>query len=174
MLRKALFISFVLSALAAIGPIAAASACAGDAKSPSKLSEQVARHAVLCLVNQRRAHAGLGALTENPMLDSSAQGHAVAMAKRNHYVHGNAAKRIRATGYLAGATVWSIGENLAWGPGRHGSPKRTVASWMKSPEHRRALLAGFRDIGIGMTKGAPFPRFGHNTATYTVDLGARN
>ena len=82
--------------------------------------------------------------------------------------------RIRATGYLPGASVWSIGENLAWGPGRPGSPKRIVASWMHSPEHRGVLLGGFRDIGVGMTKGAPFAHFGHNSATYTVDLASRN
>jgi len=163
-----------MMALAAIGPIAAASACAGEAKAPAKLSEHLARQAILCLINQRRAHAGLGALQENANLDSSAQSHTVAMAKHNSYSHGNAAGRIRHTGYLAGATVWSVGENLAWGPRRHGSPKRIVASWMRSPEHRRVLLGGFRDIGLGMTKGAPFPHFGHNTGTYTVDLGTRN
>jgi uncharacterized protein YkwD len=160
-------------ALLALLP-AAATACAGEAKSPATLNEQVARQAVLCLVNQYRAHAGRGALQENASLDSSAQGHAVAMAKHNNYSHGNPLRRIRHTGYLAGATVWTVGENIGWGPKRLGSPKRTVASWIHSPEHRRVLLGGFHDIGIGVTKGAPFPHFGHNTATYTVDLGSRN
>jgi uncharacterized protein YkwD len=173
-LRRGLLIFAGLLALAAIGPVAAASACVGEAKVPAKLSEGIARQAVLCLINERRAHSGLGALVENANLDSSAQGHAVAMVKHNSYSHGNAAARIRHAGYLAGATVWTIGENLAWGPGRLGTPKRTVTSWMKSPEHRRVLLGGFHDIGIGMSKGAPFPHFGHNTATYTVDLGTRN
>jgi len=174
MSRKGLLTFLAIVALAITGPVAAASACVGEAKSPRKLSEQLARQAILCLINQRRAHAGLGALQENANLNSSAQEHTLAMAKHNHYSHGNAAGRIRHAGYLAGATVWSIGENLAWGPGRLGSPKRVVASWMKSAEHRRVLLGGFRDIGIGMTKGAPFPHFGHNTATYTADLGTRN
>jgi uncharacterized protein YkwD len=173
-LRKGLLIFAGLLALAAIGPVAAASACVGEAKPPAKLSEQLARQAVICLINERRAHSGLGALQENASLNSSAQGHTVAMAKHNSYTHGNAAARIRHAGYLAGATVWTIGENLAWGPSRRGTPKRIVASWMHSPEHRRALMGGFRDLGVGMTKGAPFPHFGHNTATYTVDFGARN
>ena len=116
----------------------------------------------------------MGALQENVNLDQSSQGHAVAMAKHNRYSHGNPAARIRAAGYLAGASVWSVGENLGWGPKRLGSPKGIVASWMHSPEHRRVLLGGFRDIGVGMTKGAPFAHFGHNTSTYTVDLGSRN
>jgi uncharacterized protein YkwD len=173
-LRKGFLTFIVLAAFAIAGPVAAASACMGEAKAPRKLSEQLARQAILCLVNQRRAHSGLGALQENPNLDSSSHGHTVTMVKRNHYSHGNAAGRIRGAGYLAGATAWSIGENLGWGPGRLGSPKRVVASWMKSPEHRRVLLGGFRDIGIGMSKGAPYPHFGHNAATYTVDLGSRN
>jgi uncharacterized protein YkwD len=162
-----------LVALAAIGP-ATAGACAGEAKGPRRVSKGVARQAVLCLINQRRAHAGLGALQENASLDRSAQGHTITMVKHNSYSHGNPLRRIRHTGYLAGATVWTVGENIGWGPKRLGSPKRMVASWMKSPEHRRVLLGGFRDIGVGMTKGAPFSHFGHNTATYTVDLGTRN
>ena len=174
MLRKGFLTFMTLLALAVIGPVAAASACVGEAKGPRKLSEGLARQAVLCLINQRRAHAGIGALQENPSLNSSAQGHTIAMVKHNHYSHGNAAARIRHTGYLAGATVWSVGENLAWGPGRLGSPKRVVASWMHSPEHRRVLLGGFRDVGIGMSRGAPFSHFGHNTATYTVDFATRN
>jgi uncharacterized protein YkwD len=172
--RKGILISVLSVALSVLAPVAVATACVSEAKSPAKLGEERARQAVLCLINQRRAHAGLGALQENAYLNSAAQGHTVAMAKRNRYSHGNPARRIRRSGYLNGATVWSVGEDLAWGPGRRGSPKRVVASWMKSPEHRRVLLGGFRDIGLGMTKGAPFPHFGHNTGTYTVDLGSRN
>jgi uncharacterized protein YkwD len=173
-MRRGLLIFLALTAFAAIGPVAAADACVGEAKSPAKLSEQLARQAVLCLINERRAHSGLGALQANANLNNSAEGHAVAMAKHNSYRHGNAGRRIRHSGYLSGATVWTVGENLGWGPGRRGTPKRLVASWMKSPEHRRVLLGGFRDIGIGMTKGAPFAHFGHNAATYTADLGTRN
>jgi uncharacterized protein YkwD len=173
-MRKGLLTFLVLGVLAATGPVAAAGACVGEAKSPAKLSERLARQAVLCLINERRAHAGLGALQENASLNDSAQGHTVAMVKHNSYSHGNPAHRIRHTGYLAGATVWTIGENLGWGPGRLGTPKRVVASWIRSREHRNVLFGGFRDIGIGMTKGAPFAHFGHNSATYTVDLGTRN
>jgi uncharacterized protein YkwD len=173
-LRRGLLISIALAALGVIGPVASASACFGEAKTPRTLDEQVARQAVLCLINEYRGRAGRGSLQENPSLDSSAQAHSVAMAKHNRYSHGNATGRIRHTGYLAGATAWLVGENIGWGPKRLGSPKRTVASWIHSPEHRRVLLGGFNDIGIGMTKGAPFPHFGHNTATYTVDLGSRN
>ncbi len=162
-----------LVALAAIGP-AAAAACVGEAKGPRQLSEGLARQAILCLINDRRAQAGLGALQENASLDRSAQRHTVAMVKHNSYSHGNALRRIRHTGYLSGATSWTVGENIGWGPKRLGSPKRTVASWMRSPEHRSVLLAGFRDIGIGMSRGAPFAHFGHNSATYTVDLASRD
>jgi uncharacterized protein YkwD len=172
--RKGLLKTLVLTAALGLGPAAAANACMGEAKSPAHLTEQMGRQALLCLINERRAHAGRGALQENAALDSSAQGHTVAMVKHNSYSHGDTAHRIRASGYLAGASVWSIGENLAWGPKRLGSPKRIVTEWMHSPEHRRILLGGFHDIGLGMTKGAPFPHFGHNTGTYTVDLASRN
>jgi uncharacterized protein YkwD len=171
---RGLITSLIAVAVTALATAASAGACIGEAKAPRKLSQELARQAVICLINERRAHSGLGALQENSNLNSSAQGHTVAMVKRNHYTHGNSAARIRATGYLAGATSWSVGEVLAWGPGKVGSPKHAVASWMHSPEHRRAILGGFHDMGVGMSKGAPFPHFGHNTATYTVDLGSRN
>jgi uncharacterized protein YkwD len=174
MLRRGLLIFIALMVLAAAGPVAGASACVGEAKAPRKLSEQLARQAVVCLINQRRANSGVGALVESASLDSSAHGHTVAMVKHNHYSHGNSNRRIRATGYLAGARSWSTGEVLAWGPAKLGTPKHVVASWMHSPRHRRALLGGFRDIGIGMSKGAPFAHFGHHAATYTVDLGRRD
>jgi uncharacterized protein YkwD len=174
MFRRGLLISLALGALAVIGPVAAAGACLREAKVPRKFNVQTARAAVLCLINERRSHAGLGPFSENANLNSSAQGHAVWMAKRNRYEHGNALRRIRHTGYLAGASSWTVGEALAWGFGRTGSPKHIVSEWMHSPEHRRDLLGGFHDIGVGVTKGAPFPHFGHNTATYTIDLGTRN
>jgi uncharacterized protein YkwD len=173
-LRKVIAISILLGTVAVLGPVAQASACAGEAKSPSKLSRKVARGAVLCLINQRRNHAGLGNLTEDSHLNGAATGHTKAMVKHNSYAHGNPLHRIRASGYLAGASTWTVGENLGWGPRRWGSPRRVVTSWMRSPEHRAVLLGGFRDIGIGVSKGAPFAHFGHNAATYTVDLGARN
>ena len=107
-LRRGLLIFIALVALAAIGP-AAAGACVGEAKGPRRLTEGMARQAVLCLINQRRAHAGLGALQENASLDHSAQGHTVAMVKHNSYSHGNPLRRIRRTGYLAGASAWTVG-----------------------------------------------------------------
>jgi uncharacterized protein YkwD len=173
-LRKTVAISVLLGALVVLGPVAEASACAGEAKAPAKLTRHLARHAILCLVNQRRSHTGLGSLSEDSHLDGAATGHTKAMVKHNSYSHGNSLRRIRASGYLAGASTWNVGENLGWGPKGWGSPRRVVASWMRSPEHRAVLLGGFRDIGIGVSKGAPFAHFGHNTATYTVDLGARN
>jgi uncharacterized protein YkwD len=170
--RKTVAISILLG-LAVLGPVAGASACVGDGKTPAKLRKAVARRAVLCLINQRRSHAGLGPLSENANLNGAATGHTKAMVKHNSYSHGNPLHRIRASGYLVGASTWNIGENLGWGPKGRGSPRRVVMAWMRSPEHRAVLLGGFRDIGIGMSKGAPFAHFGHNTATYTVDLGSR-
>ena len=173
-MKRIVAIALLLGAIAVVGPVAAASACVGESKIPAKLSRQLARQAILCLINQRRNHAGLGSLSENPNLNNAATGHTRAMVKHNSYAHGNPLQRIRASGYLSGASTWNVGENLGWGPKGWGSPGRVVASWMRSPEHRTVLMGGFRDIGIGMSKGAPFAHFGHNAATYTVDLGSRN
>ena len=175
MLRRALAVAMSLGAVAAAGPIASASACEGEGGAPGGLSELAARQAILCLINQRRAEAGLGSLTESPELDRAAQGHTVAMSRKNFYGHGRMKHRIRRSGYLSGASTWNLGENLGWGRKQLGSPRAMVNAWMASGPHREVLLSGaFRDVGIGMTKGSPLPKIGHNSGTYTVDFGARN
>ena len=47
-----------------------------------------------------------------------------------------------------------VGENLAWGGSRRGSPRATLVAWLRSPEHRANLLrAGWTRVGIGLVRG---------------------
>jgi uncharacterized protein YkwD len=90
----------------------------------------------------------------------------------SHDGDGSMIDRVRASGYLAGASTWMVGENISWGAGRQGSPKATVARWMASPGHRSTMLSPrFRDIGVGVAMGSPVGGGGANTAIYTADFG---
>jgi uncharacterized protein YkwD len=79
--------------------------------------------------------------------------------------------RIRKGGYMRGTRSWRIGENLAWGVGSSSTPRATMSNWMNSAGHRANILnPSFREIGIGIAKGAPgYP----GGVTYTTHFGAR-
>ena len=85
-------------------------------------------------------------------------------------------QRIRqGTRYLADALRYEIGENIAWGEGALGKPRAIVAAWMASPGHRANILRPtFREIGIGITPGAPVPGLaGDPAVTYANAFGTR-
>lgn len=157
---------------------AAAQACQGTGTGPSDLSVNEARQTVLCLINQRRRQAGVRALRAEQRLERAAQKHSNAMDARNFFSHnspggGSPLTRIRSSGYLAGASSWTVGEIIRWGSSGAGTPKATVAAWMASPPHRSAMLSGrFRHIGIGVAIGSPSGD-SSNAAIYTADLGNR-
>ena len=100
------------------------------------------------------------------------------MNRRNYFDHtsrggSSFVDRIKRAGYLRGARSWSVGENLAWGSGSHATARSIVRAWMNSPGHRANILNGrFREIGIGITRGAPVPGV-HNGATYATSFGSR-
>jgi uncharacterized protein YkwD len=153
----------------------ASAACPGEGLVPAQLSTQAARDSVACLINERRTQSGLGPLTVNVNLQQAAQHHSKAMNKRNFFAHGSTFNRIRRVGYPAGASAWTVGEVIAWGKGGDGTPTSIVASWMRSPPHRAALLTGrYQELGVGLAKGSPLsPKPRHGAAIYTVDLGSR-
>lgn len=116
---------------------------------------------VIALVNEERAKAGCGALTEDPLLRKSAQGHSDDMAARGFFDHTNPdgadpGQRITAAGYR-----WSTyGENIAMG---QQSAQAVMTSWMNSPGHRANILnCAFKNIGVGIHDGAGGPWWTQN------------
>ncbi|MFF8381441.1 sigma-70 family RNA polymerase sigma factor [Streptomyces sp. NPDC015661] len=111
---------------------------------------------VISLVNEERAKAGCGPLTEHPLLTKAAQGHSDDMAARDFFDHTNPdgdgpGERITAAGY-----AWSsYGENIAKG---QTTAAQVMESWMNSPGHRANILnCGFKEIGVGLhTSGGPY------------------
>ncbi|HEX2924600.1 MAG TPA: CAP domain-containing protein, partial [Chloroflexota bacterium] len=101
------------------------------------------------LVNQIRSDHNLRPLKVSPELSKSAQGYAAQMGKENFFGHtspngSTCVSRDCAAGY----TDWkALAENLAAG---YESPKEVVDAWMKSPGHRKNMLApDVKETGIG-------------------------
>jgi uncharacterized protein YkwD len=157
------------------GGSSSALACPYSGLAPSAMSSEQAEVSVTCLVNKARRNNGARRLTSDPGLQSAARGHSAAMDAGNYFSHngnGSPLDRIRATGYLGGASAWMVGENIHWGTAGQGTPKATVARWMGSPAHRFAMLSRrFRNIGVGVAMGSPMGSSGGNTAIYTADFG---
>ena len=161
-------------AVALIAPAHASAHCAWQNMNPNDITQKQAAHATFCLLNQQRRANGLKKLHENKRLDSASQRHATDMSRRNYFAHGDFAGRIRSAGYLSGANRgYTIGENIAWGSWDYATPANIVVAWMHSPGHRANILnRRFREIGIGVTFGAPEGVDGPS-ATYATDFGTR-
>jgi uncharacterized protein YkwD len=133
--------------------------------------------ATLCTINAQRDRYGLRPLKLNKRLSRAARGHARDMVRRDYFAHdslggGTFVDRIRRSGYLRGASSWSVGENLAWGSHERSAPRTITEMWMNSPGHRANILsASFREIGIGLAIGGP--NAGGQAATYATEFGAR-
>ena len=137
------------------------------------------RSSVLCLVNGARRRRGVRSARYSPALRRAATGLSRAMvAARNfsHYGPGGStvASRVSRTGYLTDASSFQVAENIGTGRGRaDGSAMAVVREWMHSAEHRANILdPGLRDFGVGVARGDPLGA-GRNSATYTLDFGAR-
>lgn len=169
-------------ALAVVGTVvppksssAAVAACPEANKGPRKISTRTAADAVTCLINERRRKHGKGRLRFESGLFRAARNHSERMRKSNCFGHvcsGEAALtgRLEHSDYLPCGCLWRAAENIAWGPGRKGTPRRIVKSWMRSRAHRANILGSFEHIGVGVRWGSPR----HHRAKagiYTLDFG---
>jgi uncharacterized protein YkwD len=156
---------------------AAAGACRNAGASPESATKRALMRATLCLLNAQRTRHGLAALQLNSDLSTAARRHSRAMVEKRFFSHTSPdgttfLDRIKATGYLAGAGSWNVGENIAYGSGSLSTPRSISRAWMHSAGHRENILSSvFRSIGIGIASGTPVGRDG---GTYTTDFGRRS
>ena len=162
-------------ALLCLGAEPAAAACSGATTTPTASNLAGVRSATLCLVNERRAQAGLPALASDRQLEDAATRFSRQMVAERFFSHvgrdgSTLGSRVRASGYLSGLSSWAIGENIAYGSGSYANAAKIVQMWMESPGHRANVLSGrFRAIGVGIATGTPR---GSDGATYTTDFGS--
>jgi uncharacterized protein YkwD len=113
--------------------------------SPEELEEL--RDNLIEAHNKIRTEAKLKKLTVNRKLMAAAQSHAEDMAARGKMSHtggdgSSSSERIKARGYR----YFRTGENVAAG---YFSLERVMKGWMDSPGHKRNILGGFSEIGVG-------------------------
>ena len=131
-----------------------------------------AERAVIRLINQRRARAGLPRVRRNGALNRAADAHSWEMLRRNFFAHASA------NGASAGSRVRRFrrarrtGETIAWMSARGGrKARRVVRMWMGSPGHRAALMTrAFRRVGIARRTGS---WRGGRVTVFTLDLQTR-
>jgi uncharacterized protein YkwD len=170
--------AIALLAATLVAPAASAKPCRGAAVAAAQLSAKQARGSALCLINQRRAERRLPGLRFSASLAAAAQSYSAEMDALDFFSHDSPTgstplSRITKAGYIAGASTWGIGENIAWGNGASGSPAAIVSMWMNSPGHRRIILTReFRHVGIGVVVGSPQGDSGDGVI-YTADFGYR-
>jgi len=133
--------------------------CAGATTVPvDDSTRRQATRAVICLVNRVRASHDVHSVRRSRLLGKAARFHSGDMVQRGYFGHEGPAgdtlgMRVQRTGY-APAHAGGIGEALAWGS--LASPRSLMQALMQSPEHRVILLdPSARDIGLGLTLGAP-------------------
>ncbi len=142
-----------------------------DLPSPDNVSD--GRAAVLCLLNQHRAKAGLPPLAEDRALEAAAQAHAQDMGRRDFYAHDDPDgvepdRRIRRAGFKGRTT----GENIHWGVGTNATPARIVDDWMASPGHRANILRpSFTRVGTGIALDAPERSVMERAGVYVNNFG---
>lgn len=155
-----------------------AAECTNSSAPAYKLAEGDARKATLCLLNRERAAHGLRPLRADDEQQEAAEGHNRTMIRKRCFSHQCSGERdlvgrIEATGYLPCNCSWSVGENIAWGSGSTSSPRKIVAAWMHSAEHRANILnPRFEHAGVAVGQGSPAG--GGDTATYTLDFGFKD
>jgi uncharacterized protein YkwD len=178
LLRAACLAAVAISCAAAGAGEASAAACEKRSAEPNEVTRPAIARSTLCLLNaERRAH-GLARLRPSRPLSRAATEHSRDMVARRYFAHtapGGPAfiDRIRHSGYLRSAHRWLVGENLAWGTRGKSSAAAIVRAWMHSPRHRKAILTrSYRDVGIGIVPGIPYPGAAGG-ATYTADFGVR-
>src|SRR5690242_5890336 len=161
------------AALAGLAVPAQALACADENANPNDVSLATSKRATICLLNDIRREHGLHPFHLNRRLSLASQRHTNSMTAHQYFAHGDFVGRIRNARYLTGARGWTVGENIAWGSFDWATPASIVDTWMHSPPHRANILnRTFREIGIGVSRGAPVPGKA-SAATYGTDFGTR-
>ncbi len=101
---------------------------------------------VVALINQERAAAGLGQITQNASLDAVAQIRAQEIVSSFSHTRPNGSSCFTVL-EENGITFMAVGENIAAG---YGTPAEVMTGWMNSEGHRANILStSFGQVGIG-------------------------
>jgi uncharacterized protein YkwD len=156
-----------------------ASVCQNTEITPAPGNLDLARAAVLCLINRVRAQNGETPLAASDRLQQAAELHNREMISGDYFEHVSPSgetpvDRVHAAGYIPAENVgYVIGENLAWGTLGLATPQAIVNAWIASPGHLANILeAQYSDTGIAVVPQVPTSLSGGEAgATYTQEFG---
>lgn len=155
-------LAFAGAAAAADDPYAALlapSSTCGPASEQLNLDQTTAQIAMLCFTNYARVQSGLDPVLLNTTLNAAGNAKLAADVSCGVFSHEPCGKPFDSVfgAYLAGASSYQIGENIAWGTGSYGSPRQIMDAWLHSTGHRENILtAAFKDVGIGYLPNQAF------------------
>jgi uncharacterized protein YkwD len=139
-----------------------AAPCQNTELTPEAANVALAREAVLCLINRKRAENDESPLVINANLQAAAESHCEELIADDYFAHVSPSgetpvDRIRDSGYIPGPNVgYVIGENLAWGTYQLSTPQAITSAWFASPGHLANILeAQYRETGIAITPAVP-------------------
>jgi uncharacterized protein YkwD len=151
------------------------SACTGANTVPvDENTRRQATVAVLCLVNRLRARYHMRPVRASFGLTVAALQHSSDMVVRRYFSHdgpdGTLGDRARRSGYIQPHRSFAVSEAMAWG--EDATARSLVRSLRLSPEHRAILLdRDQRDVGIGLSLGAPATGVSTSSATLVLEFG---
>ena len=153
--------------------------CQNTEITPEAANIALAREAVLCLINRKRAENSESPLLASAQLEQAAEGHCQELIADDYFAHVSPSgetpvDRIRDTGYIPSPSDgYIIGENLAWGTYQLSTPQAIASAWFASPEHLANILESqYRETGIGITPAVPASvGDGAPGATYAQEFG---
>ena len=177
------------TALAALAPAAHAADCGAAADRPvmpgtttksgvyvKSASEKQAVGVTICLINERRAQAGVAPLRRHALLSSLANKHTRDLVSKGvtdgdlHKGSDGSTPLTRLRPYTAnfGRASFQVAETVV--PLRSdNSPARAVRAWMESATHRAILLdPRLEDVGLGVYAKRPGGGAG---GTYVANFG---
>jgi uncharacterized protein YkwD len=162
-----------------------ATALARDKRAPTASAQQITEMPrleteVFVMINELRLSKGLGELRLNRALSLFALGHSVSMAEHGFFDHSGwdgspFSQRIEPQYPPFPHGSWAVGENMVWASPRL-SANQAIEMWLKSPHHRKILLArAWREIGLGAVRAFAAPGIyqGLDVTIFTADFSVR-
>ena len=140
-----------------------------------KIDRRRHRRAVYELVNRERQARGLQPLRFARSLSLSARAWARALSRDSRFTHGKFARRVLRFPFVLASRGrrWKVAENLAWGTGAESTPRRIVARWMDSDEHRRNILGAWQYGAVWTQRDSPKPGDQPNSVIVVQHVGRR-
>lgn len=155
--------------------LATADVCPGAESAGASGSAQ--RRAMACLVNYARRARGVHPLRLSTQLTDAGNVKLRDNDRCDEFSHTACGlpflSAFRRSGYVHAGVRYSVGENLAYGAGSDGAPRRILSAWLDSSEHRANLFdPTWREMGVSRRPDTSFIGL-HGVTLWANEFGVR-